>query len=121
MALAHAESSSSRCWTKLVDRDPVLAHRVAVAHRHRPIVEGVEVDRHAERRADLVLTAVAPADGAGVVDVDHEPGPQQVGDLVRDRVQPLVARQRQHRDRIGASRGSSRSSVRFSPRTSSSV
>jgi hypothetical protein len=40
-------------------RDPLLRHRVALAHRHRLVLEGVEVDRDAVRRADLVLAAVA--------------------------------------------------------------
>ena len=43
-----------------VDRDPLLRHRVAVADGDRPIVEGVEVDGHAQRRA-----RPRPVDGSG--------------------------------------------------------
>src|SRR5918998_5916675 len=41
----------------LVERDPVLRHGVAVPDGHGLVIESVEVDRDAERRADLVLTA----------------------------------------------------------------
>src|ERR1035438_1958509 len=51
------------------DADPVLPHRVALPYRHRLVVQGVEVDRDTERGADLVLTPVAAADRAGVVEV----------------------------------------------------
>src|SRR5690349_19954935 len=53
----------------LVERDPLLLHRVAVAHRRRVVLERVEVDGDAVRRADLVLPPVAPADRARVVEV----------------------------------------------------
>ncbi len=55
------------------------------------VVEGVEVDRDAERRADLVLTAVAAADRAGVVEVDGPLAAERVGDLAGQRREPLVA------------------------------
>ena len=45
-----------------VERDALLRHRVALAHGDGVVVEGVEVDGDAERRADLVLAAVALAD-----------------------------------------------------------
>ena len=54
----------------LVQRHPVLRHRVPLADRDRLVVEGLEVDSEAVRRADLVLAAVAAADGSGVVEVD---------------------------------------------------
>src|SRR5699024_6767622 len=54
----------------LVAAHPLLAHVVALADRDRLVVEGLEVDRDAQRGADLVLTAVAAADGTGVVEVD---------------------------------------------------
>ena len=54
----------------LVDRDPLLRHGVALADRHRVVLEGVEVDGDAVGRADLVLAAVALADGLRVVEVD---------------------------------------------------
>ena len=53
-----------------LERHALLRHRVAVAHGDGAVVERVEVDRDAERRADLVLAAVAAADRAGVVEVD---------------------------------------------------
>src|SRR5690349_4395032 len=46
----------------LVERDPLLGHRVAFADRHRLVLERVEVDRHAVGRADLVVPAVPLAD-----------------------------------------------------------
>src|SRR6266540_4742617 len=54
-----------------VDSHPVLSHRVAVAHRDGPVLERVEIHGDAVGRADLVLSAVAAADRAGVVVVDH--------------------------------------------------
>ena len=41
------------------------------AHGHGLVVQRVEVDGHAERRAELVLPAVAAADGLGLVVVAH--------------------------------------------------
>ena len=67
-----------------LERHALLAHRVAVAHGDGAVVERVEVDRDAERRADLVLAAVAAADRAGVVEVDVPLAAQVVGDLARD-------------------------------------
>ena len=58
----------------------------------------VEVDRHAERGADLVLAAVAAADRAGVVEVRVPPLAQRRGHVAGLRGQVGVARQRQHRD-----------------------
>ena len=49
-----------------------LLHRIAVADRHTPVVFRIEVHGDAKRRADLVLTAVAFADGTGLVVIDHE-------------------------------------------------
>ena len=68
-----------------LERHALLAHRVAVAHGDGAVVERVEVDRDAERRADLVLAAVAAADRAGVVEVDVPLAAQVVGDLARER------------------------------------
>ena len=48
--------------------DALLLERVAVAQGHGGVLGGLAVDRHPERRADLVLAAVALADrAAGVV------------------------------------------------------
>ena len=49
----------------LVESD--LAHGVAVAHGDCAVIERVEVDRHAVRRADLVLTAIPFAYRTGQV------------------------------------------------------
>src|SRR5436189_281667 len=55
---------SSQIVTHAVEGNPVLGHRVAFPDGHRLILERVEVDRHAERRADFILAAVASADRA---------------------------------------------------------
>src|SRR5665647_3176839 len=65
-----ARETSGEVTLDLVEGDPLLRHRVPLADRHGLVVEGVEVDGHAERRADLVLTAVAATDGLGLVVVD---------------------------------------------------
>ncbi len=45
----------------LVEAHSFLLHFVAVTDRHGPVVESLEVDGDAERRAHLILTAVAVA------------------------------------------------------------
>mmetsp|Transcript_35184 Transcript_35184/g.104341 ORF Transcript_35184/g.104341 Transcript_35184/m.104341 type:complete len:262 (-) Transcript_35184:1114-1899(-) len=55
---------------QLGQRQPALLGRVAVAQRHRVVFERLEVDGDAEGRADLVVATVAPADGAGRVELD---------------------------------------------------
>src|SRR4051812_22788374 len=50
-----------------VDRDALLPQGVAIADRDRAVLERLVVDGHAERRADLVLAAVALADRAALV------------------------------------------------------
>ena len=62
----------------LVEADPLLRHRVAGPDGHRPVLERGEVDGDAVRRTDLVLAAVAAADGAGVVEVDVPPAVAQL-------------------------------------------
>src|SRR5919201_305885 len=49
------------------DRQTLLCQRIAVPHRHRLVVQRLLVDREGERRADLVLRPVAPADRPAVV------------------------------------------------------
>ena len=54
-----------------LDRDALLLHGVAVAHDDAAVGLGFKVERHAKRRADLVLpevdeTASAAADGSTV-------------------------------------------------------
>src|SRR5664279_2612927 len=53
------------------DGDPLLGHRIAVADRHRPVFEGVDIDRDAPWGADLVLATVELADGRRVVVDGH--------------------------------------------------
>src|SRR5512132_465399 len=79
-----------------VDPDPVLGHGVAVADGDRPVLEGVEVDGDAERRADLVLAAVAAADRAGVIVISGPSATKIGGQLPGHGVELLVARQGQH-------------------------
>src|SRR5579863_8004559 len=45
-----------------VDREADLFGGVAVAHRHGPVLEALEVDGDAQRRPDLVLAPVAATD-----------------------------------------------------------
>src|SRR5436309_5219358 len=52
---------------ELVDRDPRLLERVAVAQRDGAVLERLVVDGHAPRRPDLVLSPVALADRAARV------------------------------------------------------
>src|SRR4051794_6399506 len=47
---------------QLRHRHPLLRHRVAITHRDGLIFERLEIDRQAERRADLILAAVELAD-----------------------------------------------------------
>ena len=59
---------------EVVERHPVLAHRVPITNRHSLVVEGFEVGRDAQRGSDLVLTAVAFTDRLSDVVFD---GPQR--------------------------------------------
>src|SRR4051794_12061089 len=74
-----AEQSLREVAAHVVQTDPLLLHGVALADRHGVVVEGVEVDSDAVRRADLVLASVAAADRAGVVEVDVPAGTAQLG------------------------------------------
>src|SRR2546430_3083082 len=68
-----------------LDRHALLVHRVALADRHLTVGQRVEVHCDAERRPDLVLAPVAPADvAAGLVVLGAEAGPQQALHLARD-------------------------------------
>src|SRR5450631_526680 len=69
--LSAADQAGRQVGLDLVEGHPVLGHRVTLTHGHRMVGQGVEVDRDAERCADLVLAAVAPADRAGVIEVDR--------------------------------------------------
>src|SRR5215470_9312553 len=68
-----------------VDADAVLSHRVALPDRDGLVVQGLEVDGDAVRGADLVLAAVAAADGAGVVELGVPPLAQHGGAILRSR------------------------------------
>ena len=48
-----------------IDRDPLLAHIVAMTHGHAPVVERFEIDREAEGRANLVVSSVALSNVSG--------------------------------------------------------
>ena len=74
----------------LADGDAVVGGGVLVAH-------GVEVEGDAVRRADLVGAAVALADGAGLVVVDHEVLRQLGVQLLRRSREHLLLAQRQDR------------------------
>ena len=78
-------------------RDPLLRHGVAVAHRHRAVLRALVVHRDAQRRADLILAAVALADGRRLVVVHVVPALQRLVDLLRPLRLSVLAHQRQHR------------------------
>src|SRR5256885_760144 len=67
---------------EVVDRHALLLERVAIAHGDRAVLERLVVDRHAERRADLVLAAVALADRAALVVLGLHLAAQQVEGLL---------------------------------------
>src|SRR5215211_7612085 len=67
---------------EVVDGQANLLHRVAVAHGDGAVFQALEVDREAVGRADLVLAAVAAADGARLVIGDHELAAQPLVDLL---------------------------------------
>ena len=62
----------------------LLRQRVAVAQRHRAVLDALVVDRQAERRADLVLAAVALADRAALVVLGLHRRAQRAVDLARE-------------------------------------
>src|SRR5580704_18390334 len=78
----------------VVEADAFLAHGVAVPDRHRLVVQGVEVDGDAVWGADLVLTPVAAADRARVVEVGIPVLAQRRGQVAGLGRQVGVARQR---------------------------
>src|SRR6185503_10967361 len=86
---------------ELGNRHANLGHRVALADRDLAVVERCEVDRDAEGRTDLVLTAVAPADRLGLVVRRHEVRPDLRPDLAGKRCEAVVLGERQHGDLVG--------------------
>src|SRR2546422_9056602 len=81
---------------EVLDRYPLLGHRVALAHGDGLVVERLEVDGDTQGGSDLVVATVAPTDGAGLVVVDLEGGAQAVGHLPGHGREALVLGQRQH-------------------------
>ena len=97
---------------ELGDRHAELLHRVAEADGHGVLelrlllAERLEVHRHAERRADLVLAAVAAADGAGLVPRALPLALQRLVELARLGAERLVVLdEREHRDLDGRDGG----------------
>src|SRR5689334_12798498 len=59
-----------------VGRDPLLLERVAIPNRDRAILHRLSIDCNAIRRADLILTPVAPADRTRFVVEHRKAAPQ---------------------------------------------
>ena len=55
----------------LLHRNANLLHRVAVADGDGAVIFRLKIIGDAERGADLILAAIALADGTGVVEIDH--------------------------------------------------
>src|SRR4051812_9801238 len=55
-----------------LEGDALLRHRVAVADRRGPVLERIDIDGHAPRRADLVLAPIQLADRGRVVIDRHD-------------------------------------------------
>src|SRR5262245_1591704 len=85
----------------IVERHAVLGHRGAIADRRGAVLERLDVDRHAPRRADLVLAPVQLADRGRVVVDRHDFLRQIVAEPVAELhdLGPLLE-QRQHRDLV---------------------
>src|SRR5690242_6625551 len=97
-AASAAEQAGGEVALDLVQGDALLLHRVALADGDRVVVQGVEVDGDAERRTDLVLAAVAAADGTGVVELDVPVLPEVGGEALGLRRELRVAGEREDRD-----------------------
>src|SRR5487761_1885214 len=70
---------ANRC--QLIERDAHLLHAVPIADGCCPILQGLEVDGYRQRGPDLILAAVAPAQGLSVVVIGRELGTELVLDL----------------------------------------
>ena len=57
---------------ELINRDALLCHGIAVTYSYAAICLAVEVVSDAHGGANFVLTAIALADGTGVIKVHHE-------------------------------------------------
>ncbi len=71
--------------------------RVAVAQGHRAVLDALVVDRQAEGRADLIVSAVALADRAALVVLGLRQHAHGFVDLARELRLAVLADQRQHR------------------------
>src|SRR5690606_5051506 len=80
-----------------IEGDPLVRHGVALAHRDGVVVQGVEVDRDRKWGADFVVAAVAAPNRARVIEVDVPRAAQVGGEVLGDRRELLVARQREYR------------------------
>src|SRR5918999_4519560 len=76
-------------------RESGLLERVAVAQGHRAVLERPTVDGYAPRRADLVLSAIAAADGPALVVLGRDLGPHRVEDLARSLRHPVPGDERE--------------------------
>src|SRR6478735_8382648 len=83
---------------EVVDRDPDLGQAVAIAQRHSAVLERLVVDGEGPRGADLVLAAVAAADGTALVVLGLNSFAQVAVDLPRQLRLAVLANQRQDRD-----------------------
>ena len=52
---------------QIFDLNPLLLHSITIADSHRAILFRLKIISHAERRTNLILTAIAFADIAAVV------------------------------------------------------
>lgn len=108
---------------KLVNLHTLLLHAVTVADGNAAVIFTVKVIRDAERRADLILAAIALADGTRIVKVNRKLLCERIVNLAGLFAQLLG--ERQNRALNGASAGCRRSTTRTSgfssvPRFSSS-
>ena len=99
-----AEAISHRLH-EIIDRDAVLGLRVPIADGDGAVVQGVEVHRDAERRADLILPAVAAADALRLVVLRGPVGAEAGPDLLGQRIELGVAAEREHGNLEGRDAG----------------
>lgn len=90
---------------QVFDRDALLLHGVAVAHRYAVVGKGVVVDRDAEGGADGVLPAVAASDGVFLIVLQHEVVAEAVHDFACFLGQAVLFDQRQDGGLVGRQHG----------------
>ena len=76
----------------------VLGQSISIPQGHRSILHGLVIDRHAERRANLVLTTVATTNRTRLVVLGHHIRPQACMDFAGFLRLTQLAQQRQDRD-----------------------